>query len=162
MPDRNKLCIWNSTSASSCNPTFTQLNVMLLVVLSSVRIHVSLGVIRVVLTLNSSPNLNPCAEETHPLLQGATKSMVIDFGVLVEGKAEDELPERLIGACKRQLWVTHLQVECRSMAQCCPASVLWVRVGAHQFRTLSRATNAQWLLATPMESMPPRGDRPSP
>ena len=32
------------------------------------------------------------------LVKGATKSMVIDFGVLVEGKAEDELPERLIGA----------------------------------------------------------------
>ena len=33
------------------------------------------------------------------LVKGATKSMVIDFGVLVEGKADDELPERLIGAC---------------------------------------------------------------
>ncbi len=32
------------------------------------------------------------------LVKGATKSMVIDFGVLVEGKADDELPERLIGA----------------------------------------------------------------
>ncbi len=32
------------------------------------------------------------------LVKGATKSMVIDFGVLIEGKAEDELPERLIGA----------------------------------------------------------------
>ena len=31
------------------------------------------------------------------LVKGATKSMVIDFGVLIEGKAEDELPERLIG-----------------------------------------------------------------
>ena len=31
------------------------------------------------------------------LVKGATKSLVINFGVLVEGQADDELPERLIG-----------------------------------------------------------------
>lgn len=32
------------------------------------------------------------------LVKGATKSLVLNFGVLVEGQADDELPERLIGA----------------------------------------------------------------
>mmetsp|Transcript_385 Transcript_385/g.1136 ORF Transcript_385/g.1136 Transcript_385/m.1136 type:complete len:996 (+) Transcript_385:518-3505(+) len=34
------------------------------------------------------------------IVKGATKSMVIDFAVLIEGQAEDELPERLLGTCR--------------------------------------------------------------
>ena len=32
------------------------------------------------------------------LVKGATKSLVMNFGILVEGQHDDELPERLVGA----------------------------------------------------------------
>ena len=36
------------------------------------------------------------------MVSGATKSLVIDLGFTIEGKTEQELPERLLGGCRFQ------------------------------------------------------------
>ena len=41
------------------------------------------------------------------LVQGATKSLVVDMGIVLEGHASEELPESLLGTVSAASW--HLQ-----------------------------------------------------
>ena len=50
------------------------------------------------------------------MVQGATKSLVVDMGIVLEGHTNDELPERLLGSVRFSR--VDMNPQCAPCSQC--------------------------------------------